>query len=57
MERLDIAYIAHGMAILNPHAPLTTASSEVDWLCGHCDEVLIHRKGDTPNDWVVPRRL
>ena len=33
----------------------STDSGDTDWLCGHCDEVLIRRTGDMPNEWVVLR--
>ena len=56
MQRLDIEDISPGMQIFSPPVvPLNTATGEVDWLCGHCNEILIHRAGRDTNEWVVLR--
>lgn len=56
MESLEIEDIASWMQILSPKkTPVTIFSGDVDWLCGHCDEMLIHRAGDRVDGWVVLR--
>lgn len=56
-ESLDIEDIDPAtMAIFNLQvAPAVTNTGDPDWLCGHCEETLLHRASDGTNDGVVFR--
>jgi len=44
------------MAILSlKFAPTITNTGDTDWLCGHCEETLLHKATDRANEGVVFR--
>jgi len=57
MEGLDIEDIdPTSMAIFSLKvAPTVINIGDTDWLCGHCDETLLHRASDGANEGVVFR--
>lgn len=57
MERVDIEDIdAATMSILNlRYAPTVTNTGDTDWVCGHCDEILLQLASDSPHAGVVFR--
>ena len=43
------------MALLDLHAAMTLKAGETDWLCGHCEELLLRAASDRPNHSIAFR--
>ena len=56
MESLEIDDLDPArMSLLDLHEVMTLKAGETDWLCGHCEELLLRFASDKPNDGIVFR--
>ena len=56
MESLEIDDLdPETMALLDLQGALTLKAGMSEWLCGHCEETLLHMASERPNEGIVFR--